>query len=114
MVDGKVCSEISESLSCKCYDCGATTKEMNKIDACLRKPVQESRYHFGLSPLHSWIWFFEYFIHLSHRVNIKKWQVRPEKEKKMLEDRKLHDVQTKFRKRIGFIEDEPRSGVNGK
>ena len=82
IVDGKICSALSESSSCKCYLRGATPKEMNNIDLCLQKQTVESRYEFGLSPLHSWIRFFEYFVHLSYRIDVKKWQVRSAEEKK--------------------------------
>lgn len=112
MVDGKVCTALSESSSCKCYICGATPKEMNKIDVCLNKQPDESRYEFGLSPLHSWIRFFEYFVHLSYRMDIKKWQVRSENEKRQVADRKLK-IQNEFRVKLGLIVDKPRSGGSG-
>lgn len=42
MVDGKICSALSETSTSRCYICNATPKEMNKIDECLQKSVTES------------------------------------------------------------------------
>lgn len=112
MVDGKICSALSETSSARCYICEATPKEMNDIDRCLQKQSDENRFEFGLSPLHSWMRFFEYFLHLSYRIDIKKWQVRSDDDKKLLADKKLH-VQNEFRSRLGLIVDKPRSGGSG-
>lgn len=112
MVDGKVRTALSKSSSCKCYICGATPKEMNKIDVCLQKQPDESRFEFGLSPLHPWIRFFEYFVHLAYRMDVKKWQVRSDDEKRQVADRKSY-VQNEFRRRLGLIVDKPRSGGSG-
>lgn len=52
MVDGKVCSAISE-LSCqKCYVCGASPKEFNDVDKVQQKAANKEMFDFGLSPLH--------------------------------------------------------------
>lgn len=112
MVDGKVCSALSETSSAKCYICEATPKQMNNIDDCLQKQVKEERYEFGLSPLHTWIRFFEYFIHLSYRLNIRKWQVRTEEEKVEFAVRKKY-IQEQFREKLGLIVDKPRQGGSG-
>lgn len=76
MVDGKVCNALSSVSSSKCYICNALPSEMNKIDECLNKEVDESKYEFGLSPLHALIRFFEYFVHVAYKLDIKKWQAR--------------------------------------
>lgn len=86
---------------------------MNDIDMCLSKPVIDTaRYQFGLSPLHSWIRFFEYFIHLSYRLDFKKWQARSTDEKELLAQKKLY-VQQQFRTRLGLIVDKAQSGGSG-
>lgn len=112
MVDGKICSALSGTSSARCYICEATPKEMNDIDRCLQKQSDENRFEFGLSPLHSWIRFFEYFLHLSYRIDLRKWQVRSDDDKKLLADRKLN-IQNQFRERLGLIVDKPRSGGSG-
>lgn len=112
MVDGKVCNALSETASSRCYICGASPKEMNDIDKCLKKPADKSRYEFGLSPLHSWIRFFEYFIHLSYRLPLKKWQIRSAEDKALFAQRKK-SIQAQFKERLGLIVDKPRSGGSG-
>lgn len=72
MVDGKVYIALSES-SCNCI-CGGTLREMKKINLCLQKQRGECRYEFSRSPLLSWIRFSKYFVHITYRVNVEKWQ----------------------------------------
>lgn len=84
MVDGKVCCALSDSSASKCYICGATPKEMNDLEKCTNKQVDPNRFQFGLSPLHSWIRFFEYFIHISYRIEIRRWQARSPEDKALL------------------------------
>lgn len=112
MVDGKVCNALSSVSSSKCYICNALPSEMNKIDQCLDKKVDESKYEFGLSPLHALIRFFEYFVHVAYKLDVKKWQVRSANEQ-MLVAAKKKFVQTEFRERLGLIVDKPKSGGSG-
>ena len=76
MVDGKVCNALSNTSSMTCYICGAKPTEMNNIEECLGREVKEKYFEFGLSPLHSYIRFFEYFLHISYKLEVKLWQVR--------------------------------------
>lgn len=113
MVDGKVCNALTDTASVSCFLCGATPKQMNNIDACLKKPViDESRFQFGLSTLHAWIRFFEFFLHVSYRLGVKKWHMRTEEEKKSFSERKKY-IQMQFREKLGLIVDQPRSGGSG-
>lgn len=88
MVDGKVCSALSDTSCSRCYICGATPKDMNYIDKSLSKTVDISKYQFGLSPLHSWIRFFEYFIHISYRLEFNAWQGRSDEHKALIAQKK--------------------------
>ncbi|CAH0546704.1 unnamed protein product [Brassicogethes aeneus] len=67
MIDGKVVNAISEN-NCtqKCYLCGCTSKDFNKIDLILKKEVDKSKLEFGISSLHAWIRFLECVLHLSY------------------------------------------------
>ena len=85
---------------------------MNDVEKCRNKQVNSSRFEFGLSPLHSWIRFFEYFIHVSYRIEFKRWQARSSEEKALLAKRKEF-VQREFREQLGLIVDKPRSGGSG-
>jgi len=55
--------------------CEAKPTEMNNLEKCLTKKVHETRFEFGLSPLHSYIRFFEYFLHVSYRLELKSWRI---------------------------------------
>jgi len=44
MIDGKICSALSETSSAKCYICEATPTQMSNLDVCLQKDVHEDRY----------------------------------------------------------------------
>lgn len=112
MVDGKVCNALSNVSSSKCYICNALPSEMNKIDKCLNKEVDESKYEFGLSPLHALIRFFEYFIHVAYKLDVKKWQARSANDQMLVSAKKKY-VQTQFRERLGLIVDKPKSGGSG-
>lgn len=67
MVDGKVCNALSSTASAQvCYVCGASPKDMNNIDTALQRPFDTSTFRFGLSTLHAWIRFYEYFLHVAY------------------------------------------------
>src|SRR5258705_6064834 len=67
---------------------------------------------FGVSILHSWIRFFEYFLHISYRLDIQKWQARSEEGKLSVKMRKKV-IQAKFRAHMGLLIDMPKQGGSG-
>ncbi|KAL0879262.1 hypothetical protein ABMA27_003042 [Loxostege sticticalis] len=80
MINGKVCNALTEtSISLKCYICGATPKQMN--DFSREYTVNRDNLGFGLSTLHAWIRCFECMLHISYRLEIKKWQVKGAEDK---------------------------------
>lgn len=113
MIDGKVLTYITGNSSMQnCPICGATPNIMNDAqkleDGFLSN---EDALNYGISPLHAWIRFFECLLHISYRMDIKKWKVT-----KLLKDlyvqRKKHittELYDKFRVRV----DQPRSGGAG-
>lgn len=106
MVDGKVCSALSQYTSSqKCYICGATPKEMNS--SVLRPPPDQQMFNFGISPLHSWIRAFECLLHISYKLDIRKWVAKTEIEKQSVATRKKN-IQTQFRERMGLLVDMPK------
>jgi len=112
MVDGKICSALSHTSSSKCYICKAKRTKINDLENCLKKKVYESRFEFGLSPLSSYIRFFEFFLHVSYRLDLKSWRVNTTEGKQVLSTRKS-PMQNDFRIRMGIIVDTPRSGGSG-
>lgn len=107
MTDGKICSTLSQyDSSQKCYICGAGPKEMNQVTVASRLPDEEM-YSFGISPLHSWIRCFECIIHISYKLDIKKWQARTPEEKTFVATKKA-TVQQRFRSEMGLLIDVPK------
>lgn len=107
MVDGKVCSALSQYDSTqRCYICGATPKEMNR-DSFVTRNIDEDMYSFGISPLHWWIRAYECMFHISYKLEIRKWQARAPDDKTSVEIRKSY-IQERFRKEMGVLVDMPK------
>ena len=68
MVDGKVCSAMTDTSTQKCYLCNATPKTMNKLDEH-NPEICEQYLQFGLSNLHCYIQFLECILHISYRLD---------------------------------------------
>lgn len=109
MVDGKVCNILTSTSSQVCFICGASPKDMNKLQTLSKKPLDPLRLKFGLSTLHARIRFFECLLHISYRLEIKCWQVRGALEKEKLQERKKNII-SKFRSQMGLIVDQPKHG----
>ena len=74
LVDGKihaVLSQFSNSSQC-CSVCGISPSDITKLDVILAKKcnVQDQNLQYGLSTLHAWIRFLEYFLHVAYRKEI--------------------------------------------
>lgn len=112
MVDGKVCNALTSTSSAQvCYVCGVSPKGMNDIDAVLTRSVNTERFRFGLSTLHAWIRFLEYFLHLAYRLDFKKWQARGTNTVAMKTRKSL--LQERFRREMGLIVDKVKPGGAG-
>lgn len=111
MADGKVWSALIDSSSQICYICKASPKEMNNLDLIRNRTVNKETLTFGISPLHSWIGCFECLLHISYRIDIKKWRIINGDDKQIFEIRKKA-VQTEFKKKIGLIIDVPKQGTD--
>lgn len=73
----------------------------------LEKTVNSEFLSLSLSPLHSWIRFFECILHISYRLDMKTWQARGAANKNKLEAKKKI-VQETFRRELGLLVDMPR------
>lgn len=109
MIDGKVCNALTGTKSSQtCYICGATPKLMNVINRIDSNDIKEN-YEFGLSTLHAWIRSFECFLHISYRLNVRKWAITDDEDKEVVKNRKL-EIQQKFKEEMGLIIDRPKPG----
>lgn len=66
MIDGKICSWLSNSSSQNCHLCHATPKMMNNIEEVRKRPIVADNMEFGISSLHAWIKCFECLLHISY------------------------------------------------
>lgn len=106
MVHANVCNAATNTLSTmKCYICGLTSKNFNKLDR--RIEINPGNLKFRLSLLHARIRFFESLLHLSYQLTIKKWQVRSTEEKRIVEEKKK-EIQNAFREEMGLFVDIPK------
>lgn len=108
MTDGKVCNALTDTHSSqKCYICGATPKMMN--DEGRHFDSNQDNFSFGLSTLHAWIRSFECFLHISYKLDIKKWQARSSEEKASVKQRS-DEIKQRFKHEMGLIVDQPKPG----
>lgn len=108
MVDGKVCNSATQTKSTmRCFICKATSKDFNNLVET--KEVDYRNLKFGLSTLHARIRFFEFLLHISYKISIKKWQMRTQADKDATKQRKA-EIQKQFKTRLGLIVDVPKVG----
>lgn len=108
MIDGKVCNAVTETSSAqKSYICGATPKCM--IDESGEFVVNKKNLSFGISPLHAWIRSSECLLHISYRLEVKKWQLRDKSDKENVKQRSAL-IQERFKVEMDLIVDKPKPG----
>lgn len=81
---------------------------MNSINIIDSHDIKEN-YEFGISTLHAWIRSLECFLHISYRLNIKKWAITKDEDKEEIANRKM-EIQQKFKEEMGLIIDRPKPG----
>lgn len=68
-----------------------------------------SKLCYGISSLHSWIRFFEFFLHLGYKLEIKKWHPRSNEDKISVKISKIN-IQKMFKSKLGFKVDVSKQG----
>jgi hypothetical protein len=66
-------------------------------------------FRLGLSTLHAWIRCFECLLHISYRLEVKKWQLRDAILKENVKNRSKN-IQQLFKIKMGLIVDKPKPG----
>lgn len=115
LIDGKVLNIITNTKSTQtCPICHATPKQFNDLSNKSTSTFipDPKSLHYGVSPLHAWIRFFECCLHISYRLDIKIWQVRTKEQKIKYSQKKLL-VQEILHKRLGLNVDKPKPGGCG-
>lgn len=109
MVDQKVINALTDTnSSMRCYICDATPKQFNNLTN-FPQPKTDT-YKYGISPLHKWIRCFEMLIHISYRMEVKKWRISSAEDKSKVSSKKklVHD---RFKSEMGLRVDEPKQGA---
>lgn len=88
MIDRKMFSVVSDSPNQSCSICGATPKMMNQLDKIWGLQPDSQLYKYGISNLYAWIRCLECCLHIAYRLDVKKWQIRDENNKKKVKERK--------------------------
>ena len=109
MFDGKVVNALTDTKSSQCCNiCGAKPSDMNKIESVIQRDVNLDACDLGLSALHCWMRTFEYIIHISYKLTIKKHQARTPEEKYEVAQRKIF-LQSEFREKMSLVVDAPKA-----
>jgi hypothetical protein len=109
MIDGKTFGVVSNSSNQSCGICGATPKIMNQLEKIWSLQPNSQLYMYGISNLHAWIRCLECCLHISYRLDIKKWQIRDEDEKKQVKERKQRLIET-LKSEMSLLVDIPKPG----
>lgn len=109
MIDGKTFSAVAESSNQSCAICGSTPKTMNDLEKVTSLPVKESLYEYGLSTLHAWIRCLECVLHISYRLDYRKWQVRGKENRQVVEERKRKIIDD-IKQKMHLLIDIPKPG----
>ena len=72
MIDGKVSQALTHTSSSQvCIICAATPSQMNDLDTVCSRAISRESLKYGISPLHSYIRFYECCLHIMYRQDIK-------------------------------------------
>jgi hypothetical protein len=64
---------------------------------------------YGISNLHAWIRCLECCLHITYRLDIKKWQIRDEDEKKQVKEKKQRLIET-LKSEMSLLVNIPKPG----
>lgn len=115
VIDGKVLNVLTDTKSNqKCPICHATQTDFLKVtdyNSVKFHPI-DGNLKYGISPLHCWIRFFEFVLHLGYKMEVKKWQIRSDEDKDAIKKRKEY-IQNEFWKELSLRVDVPKAGGCG-
>lgn len=110
MIDAKICTYLSPAKSnAVCYICLAKPSEMNDLRAVEKRVTSPDMLEFGISSLHARINVMECLLHISYRLEIKKWSIKG-KEDQNVRDAKKKTVQDRFKSELGLLIDVVKQG----
>lgn len=107
MIDGKAFSAISESSTQRCGICGAYPKNMNDLSKLANLTPNIDMYKYGLSTLHAWIRCLEYLLHISYKLDIKKWKICGNEHEVF--DKRKNKIINELKEKMHILVDIPKS-----
>lgn len=114
VIDGKCLSIVTNTASSlTCPICKKTPKFMNQL-ADGNFTTIEDNLQYGISPLHAWIRFLEFCLHLGYRNvdGLRCWRVQGTEKQAILDARKRNIVST-IKQEMGLLIDMPKQGGAG-
>lgn len=109
MIDGKVSNALTGTkCSQNCSVCSATPKIMNNIDEVLQREENPEALELGLSTLHAYIRIMEWMLHVSYRLDTKKYYRT--RDIRAIVDQRKSKIQDRFRKEHGLLLDFVKEG----
>lgn len=110
MIDGKTCNVLTDTLSSQaCNVCNVTSKNVNNLPMVLQLPCNVHTYKYGISVLHAYLRFYELFLHVAYRLELKMWQARGADAKESIARRKS-TIAKRFYEGMGLVIDQPKQG----
>lgn len=108
LIDGKVLAYVTNTSSMQnCCICGAKPTQMNNLDEVENGFCADpENLNFGISPLHCWMRFLDCLLHISYRLDFKRWSVTKNNKPLYLNRKKL--VLKRIFEQFGLKVDEPR------
>ncbi|KAK5647865.1 hypothetical protein RI129_002757 [Pyrocoelia pectoralis] len=82
---------------------------MNRLDIIRNLQPNSELYSYGISNLHAWIRCLECCLHISYRLDIKKWQIRDVEDKKLVKERKQLIIKN-LKSEMSLLVDIPKQG----
>ena len=114
LIDGKILNILTDTKSSQvCPICGAAPLKFIDVKEFRSKEVtpKPKTLQYGISPLHSWIQFFECILHILYRQGIEEWQVRDENRQVFNEQKQ--EKQQCFWETISLLVDKPKANCSG-
>ncbi|GBN61185.1 hypothetical protein AVEN_41648-1 [Araneus ventricosus] len=79
---------------------------MNILEKHNEKAIDPSKFRIGLLSLHAWIRCFERVLHLSYKLEVKKWPGRKHDKEKLEKNKKV--IRDRLKKEMGLLIDIPK------
>lgn len=116
LIDGKVLNTLTGTSSQQCPVCEIKPKQANNMGnfekgpdgKAVFDPIDESRLLYGISPLHAIINIFNFLLHMSFKLDTKKWRGSKE-DWKLRRTKILKDLYNEFH----IVFDQPQAGRAG-